>query len=756
MKKRSLPQIISKPLLSLLERYVPRRFRAFRNFILVITAVLLGTVLVLGWLSSKKVREVVTEDFNQQQLILARYAAKQIENSLDILRRDMVLLSHSLSAQHVDEPALRRIMRATFPSIRDQGTLAIRYVNARGRATHVVDGRGYRTMPQSFWDREHLGRSGLKQNRDAVMVGDVVHTLYEDTAERLIMDMARPVWTNAASPSRAAKAGGLSGVLVFVLDAALLVEKTTVAVRSGKTGYVWVIDHKGVFLYHPEREFIGKNAFEVRKEKQPTISFAKINEIQKDLMLTGKEGASAYISGWHGGKEGRIKKLIAYSPVRLDPAAERRFWSVAVVAPVSEVEDSIHAIQVRQFLLEGIVILAIVLGGLILIGAMLRWSGSLSAEVEEKTKELRKSERQYRSLIENANDIIFTADRNGVITSINRAGLGFYGKSKDEIIGVNIGEICFNEKSALRQLTAIEEVFETREASQLTYPVYIKGEVHWLSTSFNLLFEERGVPSAVLGISRDISLIKRKEKEEQMHHADKLASMGTLAAGVAHEINNPLAIILGFADMLMDRFKPDSEEYDILKTMEKQGLNAKRVVENLLSFARYTEYREEPVDVNQTIETVLSIVRNTLQLNKVSLKQDLRPGLPKVLADAGELEQVFLNIINNAMHAMKNGGILTISASSKDEHVELRFADTGQGIKKEHRSRIFDPLFTTKKVGEGTGLGLSVSYGIITKHGGAITFETRTSEESDSPGTTFIITLPALKTEGSQVPPDET
>jgi signal transduction histidine kinase len=119
--------------------------------------------------------------------------------------------------------------------------------------------------------------------------------------------------------------------------------------------------------------------------------------------------------------------------------------------------------------------------------------------------------------------------------------------------------------------------------------------------------------------------------------------------------------------------------------------------------------------------------------------------LPPVKGDPDELQQVFLNIINNAAYAMKGGGALSVTTQSIDDgrRVEIRISDTGPGIKKEHRKRIFDPLFTTKKVGDGTGLGLSVSYGIITRHRGMLSFETKTKEESDTPGTTFIITLPA-------------
>jgi signal transduction histidine kinase len=135
---------------------------------------------------------------------------------------------------------------------------------------------------------------------------------------------------------------------------------------------------------------------------------------------------------------------------------------------------------------------------------------------------------------------------------------------------------------------------------------------------------------------------------------------------------------------------------------------------------------------------------NTLLLNKISVDLQLQDDIPQITADAGELQQVFFNIINNAIYAMQGGGLLTISTKAIDHNVGIRIADTGTGIKREYHSRIFDPLFTTKDVGKGTGLGLSVSYGIVTTHHGSITFETRTKEESEETGTTFIIMFPAV------------
>ena len=255
-----------------------------------------------------------------------------------------------------------------------------------------------------------------------------------------------------------------------------------------------------------------------------------------------------------------------------------------------------------------------------------------------------------------------------------------------------------------------------------------------------------------------------------MYHTEKLASLGTLAAGVAHEINNPLAVILGFTDMLLGKTPPESEAYDILKTIEKQGNNAKRVVENLLSFARYRDSREELIEINSNIEEVLAVAGNTLRVSKIVVQKKLAHDLPAIKGDSRELQQVFLNIINNAIYAMKGHGILTVATGrTAIGEVEIRLSDTGHGIRKEDRNKIFDPLFTTKGVGEGTGLGLSVCYAIVSKYGGKITFETRTADETSEAmgivnlddnstivdlsttngkpltGTTFIVTLPVVK-----------
>ncbi|MEW6584802.1 MAG: PAS domain S-box protein [Nitrospirota bacterium] len=360
---------------------------------------------------------------------------------------------------------------------------------------------------------------------------------------------------------------------------------------------------------------------------------------------------------------------------------------------------------------------------------------------------LRESEEKYRTVFENTGSATIIVEEDTTISLVNTKFEMLSGYTKEEIEGRKSWTDFFDESDIekmkkyhyARRSHAVGDLSKSFEARFIDR----QGGVR------NVLLSASVIPGTKKTVESLIDITERKKLEEQMLHTEKLASIGTLAAGVAHEINNPLAIILGFTDLLIERFSEDADSYDLLKTIQKQGNNAKRIVENLLSFVRYREHREEAVDVNRIIEELIAVKKKSLAIDNISVLTELAASIPAVKADTNELQQVFFNIINNAVPAMKGGGRLLIQTRMRDgesgRQVEIRIADTGTGILPEHRSRIFDPLFTTKKVGEGTGLGLTVSYAIIKKYGGSITFETRTKQESPSDsGTTFIITLPAM------------
>lgn len=244
---------------------------------------------------------------------------------------------------------------------------------------------------------------------------------------------------------------------------------------------------------------------------------------------------------------------------------------------------------------------------------------------------------------------------------------------------------------------------------------------------------------------------KVQEKTEAIHraqaqliHSEKLASLGRMAAGVAHEINSPLTGIVTFGHLLLKQFPPGTQQHDDIQVIIEQANRCSTIIRGLLGFARASAADKAPCDINDVINHALNIVRNKADFFNIKLVIEFDPSLAKVKADPSQLQQVFLNLIMNAADALEGKGTITITtrnvSRAEASVVEIEVRDTGPGITDENMEKIFEPFFTTKPVGKGTGLGLAVTHGIIQEHNGKITIKTKLGE-----GTSFIIRLPACK-----------
>lgn len=709
-----------------------------------LVVLLLAVVFVLGLLSLQRTHEIVSEDFQQQQLILAKTTARQIEDGLEFLRRELKILNYSPVIQYLEEVAWANRMRVSFDDLSKLGVNAIERIDFEGPKaghTYILDASGPRVIdynfnessPEVVWAKDPANRGRIYQGPiELEQRGDHKVPFF---------NLATPVYEESVDESHPKATGNLDGVLLFKIDASQFTGHYCANIRSGRTGYCWVLNSDGVFLYHPEREFIGEDAFTARGRRNPLISFTKINKIQKSKMLAGEEGTSQYSSGWHRGVIGQMEKFVAYSHARVNPDGSR-IWPVAVVAPTDEVYGTIHSLYVRQFLIQGILIFALILSATAVIFYEMRWSVELQREVDNTTANLRRSREQYKSVVENARDFIFSIDEKGTIISVNTAVARAFGIPAVEIQGKSLADLLTPE-DATSMLAQVRDVVDSCKSLEVTSTMRIRDRSYWLSTHFMPVFVEDGrTVEWVLVMARDIT--DRQRMAEQMLQTEKLASLGTLCTGVAHEINNPLGIILGFTEILLDRLPEGTKENEILKTIEHHGLNCKRIVEQLKGFARQPSQQEAFSDLNHNLQNVLLLLQNTLLTKEINIELNLASDLPEVKGTAGELQQVLHNLITNAVAAMPEGGTLTVASRlNPDENVmEAIIADTGTGIPKEYVDRIFDPFFTTKKVGEGTGLGLFVSYAIVEKYGGHIRFETRTdSEAHNASGTTFVVSL---------------
>jgi two-component system NtrC family sensor kinase len=228
--------------------------------------------------------------------------------------------------------------------------------------------------------------------------------------------------------------------------------------------------------------------------------------------------------------------------------------------------------------------------------------------------------------------------------------------------------------------------------------------------------------------------------EDQLIQAEKLSSIGLLAAGVAHEVNTPLAVISSQAQVLFKQMPSDDQRTRTVEKIIKQSFRASEIVNSLLKFSRVSDSEYAELDLNRLIRETVSLVEPMLRASKIILNTQLSSSVPPLYGNAGKLQQVFMNLIMNARDAMPRGGELTLATESENSSIHVEVSDNGLGIPPDHLSKIFDPFFTTKAKSRGTGLGLAVTYGIIREHSGKIGVESAVGK-----GTTFRLEFPTAR-----------
>ena len=371
----------------------------------------------------------------------------------------------------------------------------------------------------------------------------------------------------------------------------------------------------------------------------------------------------------------------------------------------------------------------------------------LEEMVEERTMELSKSEKKFRHLFSNSKDMVYFCDTDQTVMDINGSGLEMLGYEVNNAPPLNLSTL-FNDEDLLDfyMKTLNEQGFvndfevEFRKADN---------SILYVLLSATAVYDDDGRMIGCEVIAKDLTRVKIMM--QQLVSSEKMASVGQMAAGVAHEINTPLGIILGYSQLMMDDFEKEDEVHQNLEVIERQTKACRTIVADLLKFSRQSESSKNDLDLNEVVTDVLAVIEHSLNLDHIQLEYDMVEELPLVVGDVEKLRQVFVNLVNNAHHAMEEeGGTLFVHSSYNDkaEEVEITIRDTGTGIPEDVKSRVFDPFFTTKSVGKGTGLGLSVSYGIVKDHGGTITVESpvqdsKTGEVTN--GTAMHVFLPVSK-----------
>jgi len=480
-----------------------------------------------------------------------------------------------------------------------------------------------------------------------------------------------------------------------------------------------------VFLMEPDGNVFLKYSFGIGKDLDVADSQdSVINKVFRKGELAVFEGITEHDEGEIGlfAKQG-IKSLV-YVPIR---AKEKSAYGVLRV--VSR--------RLRRFDPEERDILE-------LIGNRI----GTALENSMLNEQYRKSEEKYRSLFNNDPHPIFILNRKTFeILNINKRAEEGYGYSRDDFLGMTFLDLGDGRNEEIPN--AIRNLSKDKSKLFLKKQHFKKGRIPFF-VNINICHAEYGDDYVLLATTTDIS--ESIEKEAQLIQASKMTTLGTMAAGMAHEINQPLNVIQVCADFFLKMIKKGNSISDEdLKSMAGDISNnvqrASEIIKHMRDFARQSEVVKTKVNINEPIKDVFKVLGHQLKVHQIELKLDLAPELPYIMADHNRLEQVFINLVTNAVDAMDKKGdelgdidwkrLLKIKSFSENGQAVVTVTDTGTGIPKEIIDKIFEPFFTTKEVGKGTGLGVSISYGIVKDYNGTIEIKSEVGK-----GTTFELRFP--------------
>ena len=381
-------------------------------------------------------------------------------------------------------------------------------------------------------------------------------------------------------------------------------------------------------------------------------------------------------------------------------------------------------------------------------------------ELRLSQQNLTRQKQLLKTILDATPDLVTLQDKNLVYLAVNRAFCRYMGLEEQEIVGCSDSDI-FDEEQADRNYHEDKQILLT--GKPFSKEIMTKGNEgkKWFHVVKLPVIEQDSV-IGLLSTSRDITVIK--QYQEKLIHSQKIEDLGRLAGGVAHEINTPLSIILGYAQLLLKDIPSEDPLSQDVAIIEKQAQVCRKIVADLLSFSRRSDKIKTQMDINGSIQEVINLVEHIFRQNRITIIRDLDSEIPPISADKERLKQVWVNLLNNAADAVGKDGCIFIRSKlcAHRKRLVVFVADTGNGIEEEDLNRIFEPFFTTKPVDKGTGLGLSVIFGIIQDHGGRISAMSPVPVEyrdifppcegEKGPGAIFFVELPL---EGDTLPPDE-
>jgi PAS domain S-box-containing protein len=725
-------------------------------FVLVLLVVL-SLIIILGQFFHQSLQEEMAGQFNNQQLMLAREVAVNIESYVDHVYKNLRVISQLPEVDRIDQsPRIHSVAESIKLSLQNEALIAIRVLDKNG--VLLYDSSSLGREPLDFSRTDYFQKARLLPNNEK-LITDLLESSHErpETKEFIIAAPIYQLRKGRPSPD-------FAGVVLAILSMDGITRKYLSPIRSGMRGYAWMMDSDGTLLYHPNQPLmVGKNLFQTDKTCfQCHMSF----DTEKKML----EGKSEPFGSYEA--PGGENKLAAYYKFPI----VKKSWIVVVSAPYSDVIALMR--KSRRF--YALLILSIFITTLVVSGVMVvNYKKQIKAE--EKARHLENQRRLERELelqkdyleniIENTKTNLLVLDKDLGVRTLNTAQARTLGRPKRDFLGKNFFNL-FPDRLTPHEGVPLEAILrKTLDGGSFEIKDYrltgLRETPLYLTMNISPLLIDGKTPGVLItstDVTKRVELedaLKQytveledkvdqgtataKKLEQQVMHSEKLAALGRLSAGIAHEIGNPLTSISSFAQLLRE-MTTDEFTRNSLDIINKHIQRITDIVRKMSTFARADSLNIQYVQLNDVLQSTLDLVRLDKRMkNTIEILVSLDPELPRTMVDEGRMSQVFINIILNALDAMPEGGRLSITTrqvhgeSGKDS-ILIEFADTGIGISRQEFEKIFDPFYTTKEAGKGTGLGLSLSYNIIKRFNGDIKVESE-----DGKGTIFTISLPVEK-----------
>ncbi len=672
--------------------YVPSVARIW-----VIAAVVIAGVLAVAFVSRHVIVSNTAEAFNRQQLFLVRESARGIENFIHGIETSL----HTAA----DTYALYPDQKTLGPFFLRQPQLmqALFLASDDGSIIHM-----YPPQFSAAFERADLQKLLIRAtaSKQQVFISDFIAAAPNNGGRSFIMGV--PVRDKRQWMCCRVNFSALKDEFIY-------------PIKSGKTGYAWMIDRQGVLLAHPNTSMEGRKVGDVLKQLWPEYSTFNLETLIDKEMIKGGEGKGEY-TGWHIGEKALTKKLIAYAPIKFNGL----LWSIGVAAPYGEAMAP---------LLESITGPLVFLGGFIAILLL----GAFFLSAQEKRKRLVAQEIAWsHEVIDGITDGISIIDRDYRVLMVNKALSQWHNKP----MGLFRGKPCyevFQQQSSLCQGCPAHEAFETgRPVFRERVSTTLGGKKFYFHLTAFPLKDEEGRTIRVVEYVKDVTAEMGLRSELLQH--ERKSMIVKMSAQVAHEIRNPLGSLTLNVDLLDDAISGYQgleavEAKELIVTIKNEIESLHKVLREYLECTRFPKIQPAKHDVNMVIEDLFVFLEEELRRRKILFKTTFEYNLPAASLDQDHIRRAFFNLVRNAIEAMPGGGTIEVATRLMQPWIEIVFADSGSGMQTDQLDRIFTPFYTTKS--GGTGLGLSITQHIIAEHKGAISCESTFGQ-----GARFTVRLP--------------